>query len=203
MTHYGCDVGSNEYRECSTVWLVSQFHQPKDVLFSKYLGHAKKLATDDNLEAGQNFRGSLITQLELEHHSTQTKQMGARGTCRDVDGDGVAANMTLNCLWKEADQFTSIVPSVFQGCRLVYPDGVVPSSPKKHTKPVVVKIAEYLQSTDKDCVTASDLNRAGIKIKGQPRKDKIKAAGDMFKGIGWQFFDGERGKKPARFVRQR
>jgi hypothetical protein len=41
---------------------------------------------------------------------------------------------------------------------------------------------------------------ARIKIKGQDRKDKIKAADDMFKGIGWQFFDGEVGKKPARFV---
>ncbi|NPD21740.1 DEAD/DEAH box helicase family protein [Alterinioella nitratireducens] len=202
ITHWGCDVGSNEYRDCDTVWLVSLFHKPSDVLFLQYLGHARQYATDETLEPGQNTQSSTIRELKRLHHATHVKQMAARGSCRNVDGDGLADQMELNCIFPDRDLFTELLPELFRGVKLVYEQGSEPAT-KGKTRTVVVKIADYLQRTNKDCVSAQDLKDADIKIKGTKPKAQIEERTDLWFSMGWSFERGRPGRygKPTSFTR--
>ena len=194
VTHWGCDVGSNEYRDCSNVWLVSLFHQPKNVLYATYLGHSKALATEDTLKKGQSVgTGSFIKRLDYLHHSTQVKQMGARGTCRYVDDTGIANQMTLNCMF-DSDLFSTIVPKQFPNCQMVYPKGCKAVYGSKGThRPLVTKIVEYLVGAKGEFVSASELANARIIIKGATRKKRISDDKDVFDGMGWVFEEGSTG----------
>lgn len=202
ITHYGCDVGSNEYRECDKVWLVSLFHLPADVLFAKYLGHSKQSATEEALEPGQNTQSRTVRELKRLHYSTHIKQMAARGTCRNVDRSGVADYMELNCVFPDRDLFTELLPELFQGVNLTYEEGAEPWA-NKRTRSLVARITELLRSTERDEVTAADLLAEGIKIKGKPRKDELESKSENWRSIGWSFFRGEPGRygKPASFKR--
>lgn len=202
VTHWGCDVGSNEYRDCEKVWLVSLFHQPKDVLYAKYLGHSKVNVSDETLKAGQNFQGSTFKLLENEHHAMQIKQMGARGKCRFVNDAGIAEPQELNCLFYDEDIFSTVIPAQFPGATLVFPVGTEPM--KRHSnKPVVSKLIRYLNESEAAFAGAPELLEAGIKIKGSDRKKKIIAAEELFDGIGWKYEAGQVGRygQPSGFRR--
>ncbi|TCM84589.1 DEAD/DEAH box helicase family protein [Rhodovulum steppense] len=201
VTHWGCDVGSNEYRDCDTVWLVSMFHQPNDVLFSKYLGHAKQNATEENLEAGKNTQGNLIRELKRLHYATHIKQMAARGTCRSVDGQGKAAYMELNCIFPDRDDFTTLLPELFSGVKLSYEAGSEPNA--RNNRSLIARISEYLCRTDSDFVSAGDLLAYGIIIRGKPKKVQIEQQQQHWTSLGWIFEKGEPGRygNPAGFRR--
>ena len=202
VTHWGCDVGSNEYRDCENVWLVSLFHQPNDVLYSKYLGHSKKAATEESLSAGENFRSTTNRQLKQLHHKTHVKQMAARGTCRNVDQTGIADHMVLNCIFPNRDEFTTWLPELFRGMELQFEVGSVPKTKSKN-RSVVAKISDYLRETSSDWVTASDLQCAEIKIKGSKPKVLIQAESERWASMGWVFESGKSGRysQPSGFRR--
>lgn len=193
VTHWGCDIGSNEYRECSKVWLVSLFHQRADVLYSKYLGHARQPATEDSLKDGSNTQGSAGNELRRLHHSMQIKQMGARGACRNVDESGVAAPMELHCVFHDRDVFSAIVPEVFRGAELGYEDRPQQTRPRKN-RPIVPRIVECLTEAVDDFVSAKDLEENGIKIRGSDPKKKIKEKPELWATQGWEFLDGSPGR---------
>jgi hypothetical protein len=198
VTHWGCDVGSNEYRNCSNVWLVSLFHVPKDVLFSKYLGHSKALATAETLEPGKNTQSSLMQELKRLHYKTHIKQMAARGTCRKVDGDGVADAMTLNCIFPKRDQFLDLLPELFHGIQLQDAGGgkVMKTSGRQSRK---AKITEYLKSTDKDFVRVADLK--GIRLGKKEDKELMEKLADHWASLGWVWERGKRGGSSSGFRR--
>lgn len=204
VTHYGVDIGSNEYRKCTAVWLVSLYHQQNDTLQSKYLGHSRvEQVTDDTLEPGKNTRSKLFNDLKYLHHSTIIKQMGARGSCRNVDSDGVAKHMELNCIWSDRDMFTEIVPTQFPNCQLNYEGDSEPKTAKRKLRGVVSRTLEYLNKSDKDEVFFTELRDAGIKAKGKPYFDKILERKDAFSALGWRWVEGTPGRygRPASFER--
>lgn len=202
VTHYGCDVGSNEYRDCDRVFLVSLFHQTGGALLSKYLGHAKQDASEKSLEPGKNSQGDLNRKLRRLHHSTHIKQMGARGTCRHVDANGVADRMELHCIFPDVDDFTTIVPVQFDKVTLVYEDGFAPSVGKPNRDKIAATL-NYLICSDKDVVTAPELRAAGIKAKGSAYSRRVSEEAGVFSSQGWEFIQGEAGRygRPTRFRR--
>jgi hypothetical protein len=104
ITNWGRDVGSNEYRECETVVLWSNTHKPKHSTFSELLAMAKERVNDDNLSEvkGGKLQGRPLNLKEGQLYAA-IKQMGCRGNARNVDDDGLCADMTIIMTWDELD----------------------------------------------------------------------------------------------------
>lgn len=198
VTHYGCDVGSNQYRDCNRVFLVSEFHKPSEVYRSHYLGHSQVAkVTDECLKPISNTRGKVYQEVVSDSYAVHLKQMLARGTCRFVDEEGKAQKMEAYCMI-DKERFGTLLPELFPGVELVYPKGHQPKSGfnKNERVPTTSKLIQYLPTVDKekDFVSAKDLEAAGIKIKGKPKKEAIARKEQTFEDIGWSFEQGTVGR---------
>lgn len=203
-TYWGVDIGSNEYRECTRVVLVSEFHAPRDALLGKYLGHAGLEATDDKLSAGDNYQSATNRQLRELHYRMYLKQMIARGSCREVDSDGVAAPMEVFCMI-DPKRFNSTLSVLFPDCQLEgIEDNWFMSKKDRQNSPVSRQVIQYLSQLPDDVsrLTAPELKEAGINIGRSDRKKQLLAANDDFAQIGWSFVPGSQGRgNCARMVR--
>ncbi|WP_050927825.1 hypothetical protein [Aestuariivita boseongensis] len=207
VTHYGCDVGSNEYRDCNRVFLISEFHKPAHVHRANYLAHrGVEKVTEDNLKPVSNTQSSTYAKVRDNNYSVHLKQMVSRGTCRYVNDKGVANAMEVTCMI-DKDRFARLVPELFPGAVLIYPEGQEPkiNNVRGKRQSTVEKLMIYLPTVpdDQNVVTSVCLKDADIIIKGAQRKKQITEAGDIFVSLGWTFEEGTAGRygKPAGFVR--
>jgi len=194
-TNYGRDVGSNDYRDCTTVYLVSEFHKPNESHRAHILGHSGVAAvTEDNLKPVGNQNSPKMRQAKNDNYATHMKQMIARGSCRNVAPDGKAAKMVAHCMI-DRDRFTRLLPELFPGAKLVYPEGHEPKVAGEK-RSVVSRTLELLARTDDtiEFVSAIDLQAEGIKIKGSAKKDSIAESEAAFAGLGWVFELGTQGR---------
>jgi hypothetical protein len=202
VTNWGRDVGSNEYKDCTRVFLVSLPHQKSDVSFSKRLGHSKLLAEDKNLKAGENTNSRTSTETKRAEYLTQIQQMGARGNCRNIDEDGRRGEMELHCVWfgKQGDElYSNYLHRLFPGIKRAKQTSV-PS--RRQGTSVISRVMDYLQNTDQEEVTTADLKLEKIKIKG--RTKQLLENQDVFESIGWMYVPAAQGGgkgNSAKFVK--
>ncbi|SMX23650.1 DEAD/DEAH box helicase family protein [Boseongicola aestuarii] len=202
-TYWGVDVGSNEYRDCTKVVIAGEHHLPKDAYLADYYGHSGvEEMTAEELERGQNTRGSLMRQLEELHHSRFFKQMVARGSCRnvsDVGGVALADSMELYCMI-DGEIFYNLLPILLPGIQLKTIDGK-PYEPNKYVRGRLGAIQAHLSETEADIVTAEDLKAVGINISGAKPKKQIED--NLSRFPGWKWIRGKPGRPvaPSKFVR--
>jgi hypothetical protein len=197
VVNYGRDIGSNEYRECTRVFVVSEHHIPNNTHRAGYLGHSGvERATEAELKPIQNTNSDTMKKVKSGHYATHLKQMIARSNIRNVDTNGKAGHCEVHCMIDD-ERFLELIPELF-------PNATLGTSPSLHvtktTASVETKCMSYLQSLPPEVteVTAKDL--AGIKIRG--KAERLIAANDRFCEIGWRFHEGQQGGKPAVFRRE-
>ena len=195
-THWGVDVGSNAYRECKRVWVISEFHNPRDTLFAQYLGHAELKATEETLRPGANRNSHHMRSLRSLHYRTYLKQMIARGACRNVNEDGVAETMEVHCMI-DRERFAELLLVLFPDCQVVYPDSDPFLSRKEpQNRSTVSRLAEFLPSVSMDVtkLTVDDLAENGIRIADSHKRSQLMGAEGIFNAYGWSFIPGRRGR---------
>ncbi len=194
VTNYGRDVGSNEFRDCDEVYIVSEFHKPVDALRADYLGHSGvEVVTEQALDPIQNSQGSLMRKLKDANHCVHLKQMIARCNLRNISEDGKAGKATVHCMIDE-DRFTRLLPMLFPKSVLTYPEGT--SKPKysgsRDKTMIVTKAIRYLNTVpeDQEFVGSPELKENGIWTKGSAKTKQIAIGETQFLSIGWAFRKG-------------
>ncbi len=198
VTHWGCDVGSNEYRECSSVFLFSEFHQPRHAYLAKWLGSVGQPADVAALRAatGQTPTGG-IKAVQEAHLLRNFKQMACRGTARAVDEDGNAMPMRL---------FTSMDRKLLvRSLPDLFPGAPTPKYIASNNKRLACKgkrLANLLivacQGGSRVGLTADEITAAtGIASKDIKRAFQSRECEVMI-GIGWEFVPGNGRKEKPR-----
>lgn len=205
VTNYGRDVGSNDYRECTEVYIVSEFHMPNDSLRANYLGHSgvSEVATGD-LEPIQNTGSSLMKELKDANYSVHLKQMIARCNLRNIDEEGKAGKATVHCMINEG-RFSRLLPKLFPKSALTYPYRETKPTASGDNTPIVVKAVRYLSSvsSEQDFVGSPELRDNGIETKGKRKGIQIAKGEPQFLSIGWMYRKGSAGRygTPSGFYR--
>jgi hypothetical protein len=95
---YGRGVGSNSYKQATTVFLFGMFYRPNRVSAAEMLGFTETPAMSaSNLGelANPKARHAMMTALKNGHQLRWAKQLGMRGNARNFDDNGVCGPMKL------------------------------------------------------------------------------------------------------------
>lgn len=204
VTNYGRDVGSNEYRDCNDVYIVSLFHKPVDVLRGDNLAYSGvEIVTDEALHPLQNSQGKTVKRLKDDNHRVHLQQMISRCNLRNITSDGKSGEARVTCLFSE-DIFSRLLPELFLGAKLVYPKGALVRK-SGDTTPIVTKAVRYLSTVpeDQEFVGSPELKESGIIIKGSAKQKQIAIGEAQFLNQGWFFRGGTAGRygRPSGFHR--
>lgn len=203
VTNYGRDVGSNDYRDCDVVYVVSEHHVPKNTHRARYLGHSSEgRLSEDTLRPLENTRGKLMLELEDAHHSVHLKQMIARSNIRNVDASGQAGKATIHCLVDE-ERYARLLPRLFPNAKLEFPEARQASAGGSGTTTVLAKCIRYLSAVpdSKTFVASTELKEQGIWVKGKRKNATLEASSRELAGIGWVFVKGTGKGNPNGFRR--
>lgn len=95
LINWGQGIGSNQFKECTEVFMFNEFYQPRRVTVANTLGAKGMRAEDSNIntqngklsgEYGHMKEGDLLRWL---------KQLASRGNIRNIDAEGVCGKMNL------------------------------------------------------------------------------------------------------------
>ena len=92
---WGQGIGSNQYKDCTKVFLFSEFYAPQKATVAKTLGAKYRPASEADLtNVNTKLTGDYLT-AEDGHLLRWTKQLACRGNVRNVSADGVCGRMDL------------------------------------------------------------------------------------------------------------
>ncbi|PXW70447.1 hypothetical protein C7964_102334 [Loktanella sp. PT4BL] len=203
VTNWGRDVGSNAYRECETVILWSNLYKPKHTTFSELLARNEERVNDHNLSEveGGRFTGR-PKGLQQGQLLAGIKQMGCRGTARNVDDNGICAPMHLIMSWDglEEAQLKGIFPNLQYRTHTPTEDRLKPRVTSK--QPVPQKVLHTLKEKYHDRVEVSLQEVCTWIPNAKKHTKKFAECNDMFKMHGWEFIPTVKGRygEPAKFV---
>jgi hypothetical protein len=113
---YGRGVGSNSYKQATTVLLFGMYYRPIRVTAAEMLGFKETQAREVNLGelANPKARHAMMTALKNGHQLRWAKQLGMRGNARNFDDNGVCGEMKLVVVG-DLDLWLSQYPLLFPG----------------------------------------------------------------------------------------
>jgi hypothetical protein len=186
-TNWGAGVGSNEWRECTHVFLFSEYHLPAPA----YICDAAALqgATADSAVLDATHRTGSFKRARDGHRLRWFKQMASRGTVRNIDDDGVCKQMKL---------FTSMERRLFiEHWQALFPGSSEPRfqiCPLNKAKKKPQRLADYLldaQERGERQVYADEIARV-LKINVKDIRRSFDAAGCSYiKSFGWTYPEGQ------------
>lgn len=92
---WGQGIGSNQFKDCTEVFLFSEFYKPRRSTVANTLGARHQRAEDSNISSmNGRLRGDFLSVKEGDI-LRWTKQLASRGNVRNVNGDGVCGVMNL------------------------------------------------------------------------------------------------------------
>ena len=197
-THYGCDLGTNEFMDCKTVVMIGNHYLPKSALAGRHLQSRSKTVTDESL-VEINDRGSQ-RQSKSDSMESYFRQYIPRGACRRIDSSGMAAPMTAVVVWP---QFSVMVAErSFPGCKVIQAETRTEQYKKRAASrkdSLASRLLTALADYEGEAATLADLE---IDAKNFGRtKTRLINEPEILSKIGWSFLPGQRGKNPHTFQR--
>lgn len=184
--NWGTGIGSNEWRECTSVFLLSEYHMPRCVYLATTLAMKAMGANNEVIRSalGQNMVGS-TKDIADWHRMRWLKQMATRGNVRNSDEHGVCGPMKLFTTMDKAMLITSL-PEIFPGAPspvLIPCDDLV-----RKTKPAL--LADYLSRSKQDILCVGDIAKQfGWQVKDVSKAFRAKGCFFM-RGNGWDIIPG-------------
>ncbi|NIB42115.1 DEAD/DEAH box helicase family protein [Pseudomaricurvus alkylphenolicus] len=116
--HWGCGVGSNDFKHVKHVFLFSEFHRPGRATAGNVLALENRKAVDADFSQLQGgLQGKFLRSAE-GHLLRWAKQLACRGNVRNIDADGNCGQMTLHTSM-ELERLVSNIELLFPGARLI------------------------------------------------------------------------------------
>lgn len=186
ITNWGRDRGSNEYRECTRLVLLDEFHLPKDAYNAHSLGHAQASATYANLH-GRSDQTCLMKDQANSHLNTWTKQMVARGNVRNINEDGTCGEMEVLAMI-DRDRYIAELPKLFPGCVVEQPTGTARSLRSRKS---IYELLEVLPQIRVGELSLSELKEQhGLDFTPSKKRTQL----EQTELPGWRYCPGGKGK---------
>jgi hypothetical protein len=116
--HWGCGVGSNDFKHVKHVFLFSEFYRPGRATAGNVMAMERQKAVDADFSQLQGgLQGKFLRSAE-GHLLRWTKQLACRGNVRNIDADGNCGEMTLHTSM-ELNRLVSNIELLFPGAKLV------------------------------------------------------------------------------------
>lgn len=205
--HFGTGIGSNRWRECTTVFVFGEYHKPRRTTVAETHG-IKDTAFDDTKEeiTIRNLSGDYRVTYQ-GHRLRWLKQMAMRGTARELDDHGVASPMRL-CFMGDYGLLLEWTERLFPGAekpKSITIEDSEPRTSRKRSKgrSVADDILKYLSSVEGNVVNSSRLKTD----KGIALKSNKKALGEPefkrgLEALGWTFVQARGRGNQSRFERR-
>lgn len=197
--HWGSGIGSNRWKDATTVFLFGEFHIPKRALVGTSLGLLEQQATADALTPFQspNPKGKAISLVREGHLCRWMKQLAMRGNARNIDAQGNCGEQRLY-VTGEFDRIIQYKEQVFPGARLT-----ATHKPNQGRHRGVMALVFLLYTTDATQITAPEVQQltgaSFQKNKGRYLSDAVVMA--AMRDTGFIFVAGGGRGKQGRFVR--
>jgi hypothetical protein len=198
VTHYGDGVGSNDWKEAGTVFLLDNFWIPKREAIAKALGLMRKPAEGQGLSKSLATNHPAVIAVLEGHALRQILQMTGRGMVRNLDHSGRCGPMTV-IYSGDIDLLRDNLQAMFHGAKLDDRTGWKPRN-------ITQRILALFDGLSDDVVelTADEVAAA---LDAGPWKgiSKLVPSGTDLAYVGWEFIKGKRGNgsRPAVFRRLR
>ena len=92
---WGQGIGSNQYKDCTEVFMFSEFYKPRRSVVANTLGARHQRAEDSDISSmNGRLKGDFLSVKEGDI-LRWTKQLASRGNIRNIDGNGACGIMNL------------------------------------------------------------------------------------------------------------
>jgi hypothetical protein len=92
---WGQGIGSNQYKDCTEVFMFSEFYKPRRSVVANTLGARHQRAEDSDISSMYGrLKGDFLSVKEGDI-LRWTKQLASRGNVRNIDGNGACGIMNL------------------------------------------------------------------------------------------------------------
>lgn len=182
---WGQGIGSNQYKDCTEVFMFSEFYRPRRITVAETLGAKGERADEANLDKLNNKLTSDYLSVEEGDLLRWTKQLACRGNVRNVTADGKCGHMRLhtsmdfNRLMHNLDRlFPCVKPPVRTLNKASSKDT---GSPKRRQE-----LIDILSTTDDKQISFKDIeHKTGIKSFNVGRELTSQAVKPVVSAYGW------------------
>jgi hypothetical protein len=92
---WGQGIGSNQYKDCTEVFMFSEFYKPRSSVVANILGARHQRADDSDISSMNGRLKGDFLRLKEGDILRWTKQLASRGNVRNIDGNGACGIMNL------------------------------------------------------------------------------------------------------------
>jgi hypothetical protein len=198
--NWGYGIGSNRWKNATSVFLFGEFYLPKRTIMGQMLGLLDQPITDYGLSALQspNSVDEDLQRLQHGHLLRWEKQLAMRGNARNLTPQGVCGEQRL-FITSEFRRFVPYAQVLFPRATLLVEEPVEPTSSGAEA------LARYLmRSTNRECITSVDvktdvgvdLGKHGKRLLSNPLVQAATKTG------GWVYVSGGGRGNISRFERK-
>ena len=198
--NWGRGVGSNRWKEATSVFLFGEFHVPKRATVGTALGLLDQPAGVPQLNKMQspNTRDKVFVTLHQGHLLRWEKQLAMRGNARNLTDDGVCGHQKL-FVTSEFRRFVQFRDLLFPGATFNVDESSRRMAVQKGGSHA---IAAFLLTHTGEEFTSTELSEAtGTRLKDLSRTLSAALVREAMGKGEWLYVPG-RGRTPSRFVRR-
>lgn len=199
--NWGYGIGSNRWKDASSVYLFGEFHVPRRATIGTLLGIKEKPATKQELSPLQspNTQDEHFLTLKEGHLCRWEKQLAMRGNARNLTEDGVCGVQKL-FVTAEFGRFLKYKDALFPGAKItVQEDQERLSSGGEKALVALLHNEEAIELT-----SVQIKERTGIDLqKNKKRYLALPLVVQTMTNLGWSYISGKGRGNPSRFVRSR
>jgi hypothetical protein len=199
--NWGYGIGSNRWKEATSVFLFGEFHIPKRGTVGTTLALIDQPAGTPRLDGMQspNSQDEVFLSLQHGHLMRWEKQLAMRGNARNLTQDGICGHQKL-LVTSEFKRFSQYRERLFPGATFVVDSSVSTTASEKGG---CGAIAALLITSEQNCITSLEMKVVtGVTLKKNPERilsnPLVKQA--MREG-DWVYVSGGGRGNPSRFER--
>lgn len=200
--NWGTGIGSNRWKDATSVFLFGEFHLPRRAtvgtalgLLNEPAGSCSRLPRMEN----PNSRDAVFLTLQRGHLLRWEKQLAMRGNARNITSEGGCGRQKL-FVTSEFSRFLMHKDRLFPGATFTRSEEVTKAELAKGGAKAV---ATLLATTEQGCITSLEVrDETGVSL--QKHADRILGS-ELVQTVmaqgGWTFVRGRGRGNPSKFVR--
>ncbi|ACL62223.1 DEAD/DEAH box helicase family protein [Methylobacterium nodulans] len=200
--NWGTGIGSNRWKDATSVFLFGEFHLPQRATVGTALGILNEPAgacARLSKMGSSNSRDEVFLTLREGHLLRWEKQLAMRGNARNITSDGVCGRQKL-FVTSEFSRFLLHKDGLFPGATFTKSEE---ARKAELAKGGAKAVATLLATTDRDCITSLEVQDE-TRVSLQKHASRILASEPMQAVMaqgGWTFVRGRGRGNPSKFVR--